>query len=83
MADDFAAHKTKNVRNLCWSRGYILVLHGGGATPVGQTPDTDLNQATRSEYAMRESHLLLQKMRDGVSVPSATHEESIEIMYEV
>lgn len=61
MADDYAAHKTRHVRNLCWSLGYILVLHGGGATPVGQTPDTDLNQHTRRDYAMRESHLLLQK----------------------
>ena len=61
MADDFSAHETKNVRNLCWPRGYILVLHGGGATPVAQTPDTYLNQPTRREYAMRESHLLVQK----------------------
>ena len=83
LADDFSAHKTKNVRNLCWSRGYILVLHGGGATPITQTPDTDLNEYVRRDYGKIESHLLLQKMRDGVSVPSAKHEECIEIMYEI
>ena len=83
LADDFAAHKTMNIRNLCWSRGYILVLHGGGATPITQTPDTDLNEYVRREYGKIESHLLLQKMRDGVSVPSSKHEECIEIMYEV
>jgi hypothetical protein len=38
FADDFAAHKTDNVRRLCWERGYVLVVHAGGATPVVQTP---------------------------------------------
>ena len=47
FADDYRAHKTENVWALCWSRGYVLIVHGGGATPVAQTPDTDLNEEVR------------------------------------
>ena len=49
LADDYAAHATENVEALCWSRGYILLIHGGGATPVSQTPDTDLNEHVRRD----------------------------------
>ena len=62
LADDYAAHKTDNVRRLAWSRGYILIIHGGGATLVAQTPDTDLNEHVRRKYGILESHLLVNKM---------------------
>ena len=61
MCDDYASHKTDNVWNLCWSRGYIRVLHGGGATPFGQTCDTDLNEHVRKDYGCKEASLLLEK----------------------
>jgi hypothetical protein len=83
MCDDYAAHKTKNVWNLCWSRGYIRHVHGGGTTPVNQTPDTDLNQFVRSEYGKKESRLLLEKMRSGQVVPKLKHEECMLLMLEV
>ena len=63
--DDYAAHKTDNVWNMCWSRGYIRIVHGGGATLVAQTPDTDLNQHVRRGFGDRESRLLLDKIRGG------------------
>ena len=37
FADGYRAHKTENVFPLCWQRGYVLIVHGGGATPVSQT----------------------------------------------
>jgi len=83
FADDYSAHKTDNVRNLCWSRGYVLMIHGGGATPVAQTPDTVLNEDVRREYGVIETRLLIDKMRDGVVVPKATPEECMLIMLEV
>jgi hypothetical protein len=83
LADDFAAHKTPNVFNLAWSRGYVLLIHGGGATPVAQPPDTDLNQHVRREYGIREAHLLIDKMRDGEVVPKLTNEQCMELMLEV
>ena len=59
------------------------MVHGGGATPVAQTPDTDLNEHVRREYGVLETRLLLDKMRDGVSVPKATPEECMAMMLEV
>ena len=43
MADDYSAHLCPAVFALCWSRRYVFIPHGGGVTPVAQTPDTDLN----------------------------------------
>lgn len=83
LCDDYAAHKTDNVWNLCWSRGYVRITHGGGVTPYAQTPDTDLNEHVRRTYGKKESRLLLDKMKDGQVVPKLTHEECMEVMYEV
>jgi len=83
LADDFAAHKTRNVFNLAWSRGYVILIHGGGATPVAQTPDTDLNQHVRREYGMREARMLVDKMRGGEVVPKLSNEQCMELMLEV
>ena len=81
--DDYSAHKTKNVWSVCWSRGYVRMLHGGGATPCGQTPDTDLNEHVRREYGNKEVHLLLERMRCSQVVPKLTHEECMLLMLEV
>ena len=83
LADDYAAHKSDNVWSLCWSRGYILHIHGGGATPVGQTPDTDLNEHVRRSYGDKEARVLMDKMRNGQSVPKLTPEECMNLMLEV
>ena len=83
MADDFSAHKTDIVFRLCWRRGYVLVPHGGGATPVAQTPDTDLNQHVRREYTARESAHIIEEMRRGVGVPKTKHTKCIDLMMEV
>ena len=83
LCDDYVCHKSKNVWNLCWSRGYIRLVHGGGVTPVAQTPDTDLNEHVRHDYGHKEAHLLLEKMRAGQVVPKLTHEECMQLMLEV
>jgi hypothetical protein len=83
MADDFSSHKGSNVWRLCWLRGYVFVLHGGGNTPVAQTVDTDLNQHVRREYSSLEAAALLRKMRTGVIVPSASEGERLDMLEEV
>ena len=83
LADDFAPHKSANVRRACWNNGYVLLVHGGGATPVVQTVDTDLNEHVRRAYAAIETRLLVDKMRSGVAVPKASQVECLEIMREV
>ena len=83
MADDYSAHLSPQVFRLCWSRGYVFVAHGGGVTPVVQTPDTDLNQHVKREYAALETAELLQQMREGVCVPRCTHERCMDLMVRV
>ena len=83
MADDLASHKTDNVRRLCWQRGYVLIVHGGGATPVAQTPDTDLNQHVRRNYSSKEAAYFLDEMRKGIALPRTEHTRCIDMMMEV
>ena len=83
LADDYSAHKSENVWSLSWSRGYILIIHGGGATPVAQTVDTDLNEHVRRRYGEKEAHILMNQMRMGVSVPKLSGEEAMNLMLEV
>jgi hypothetical protein len=83
LADDYSAHKSDNVWSLCWQRGYIILIHGGGATPVGQTVDTDLNEHVRRQYGNKEARLLIEKMRGGHTVPKLSQEECMLLMLEV
>ena len=80
-------HEIPNVRRLAWSRGYVLVIHGGGATPVTQTPDTDLNQHVRREYTADEASQLAYQSRNsrgsGKTVPKLSHEQIIDALAEV
>ena len=46
VSEDFGPHKTDNVWRLCWSRGYKMIPHGGGCTPVVQTADTSMSDVT-------------------------------------
>ncbi len=82
-ADDFSAHLSPQVFRLCWSRGYVFMAHGGGVTPVAQTPDTDLNQPVKRDYIAQETTELLAQMRDGVAVPKCQPELCIDMMVEV
>ena len=83
MADDYGPHKSDAVFNMCWSRGYVMVPHGGGVTPISQTPDTHLNQHVKRHYANLEAEELMSQMRAGCAVPCATKEDSIDMMYQV
>eukprot|EP00959_Pyramimonas_sp_CCMP1952_P422380 8848198-Pyramimonas_sp.AAC.1 len=64
MADDHGPHLSPLVSKLRWSRGYVFIPRGGGATPILQTVDTHLNHAKR-EYTKREGAALLRAMRLG------------------
>ena len=83
LADDFSAHLSPQVFRLCWTRGYVFMAHGGGVTPVVQTPDTYLNQAAKREYTALETAELLAQMWAGVCVPRCRPERCIGMMHEV
>ena len=60
-----------------------MMLHPGGATPVTQTPDTDLNQHVKRDYSVLESTAILDHMRKGMSVPKLDPTECVDMMVQV
>ena len=60
-----------------------MMLHPGGATPVTQTVDTDLNQHVKREYSVLESLAILDHMRKGMAVPKLDPTECIDMMVKV
>lgn len=41
--DSYAVHKMDEIRDLCWSRGYVRIILGGGATAIQCVLDTDVH----------------------------------------
>lgn len=82
--DAYAPGLTDNVQRLCWTRGYILVTHGGGASMVAQTNDTDHHQHVRKRFIDKQTALVISKARRaGGGLVDLTKEENIDIMIEV
>ena len=67
--DAFAPQMTDSVRRLAWARGYIVVIHGGGATDSTQTNDTDLHQHQRRLYTEKEIAEMLRLARLNLEMP--------------
>jgi len=61
--DAYAAGLTDNVQRQCWRKGYISMTHGGGATGVTQTNDTELHKPVRAAFVEAQSGLMLMKTR--------------------
>ena len=59
--DAYAPGLTDNVQRLCWSRGYVEITHGGGASSVTQTNDTDHHLWVRKRFIEIQTVRLLQK----------------------
>ena len=59
------------------------MVRGGGTIPIGQPPDTDLNEFVRANYSYKESAMLLDRMRCGQVVASLSHEECMTLMLSV
>jgi len=55
FCDAYSAHDSHEVRKLCWSRGYIMMYHGGGTTGVAQVNDTDLHYFISQMYLQCET----------------------------
>ena len=69
MADDHGPRKTEAVRRRAWQHCDVLILHGGGTTPVAQPVDTDLNQHAKRLYMAAETAELLKQMWHGKRAP--------------
>ena len=84
LVDDFGPHKTNAVRRLAWQRKYVVIVHGGGATSVVQTNDTDQNQHVRREYTELESiELLKQASTLEKKIPVLSHERTLDLFAEI
>ncbi len=63
--DAFKPHFDQLVVDVAWSKGYVVVYHGGGTTGVTQVNDTDCHGCLEKEYMEVEAHTLMhQQMLD-------------------
>ena len=66
MLDVYAAGLTDDVQRLCWGRGYIDITHGGGASRVAQTNDTDHHAHVRKRSIELQTETMIRKSRRGM-----------------
>ena len=52
--DAYAPGLTDNCQRSCWTKGNILMTHGGGASSVAQTNDTDLHLLARQRFVEKQ-----------------------------
>ena len=84
MLDAYAPGLTDHVQRLCWNRGYICVTHGGGASSVAQTNDTDHHLHVRKRFIELQTDLMIKKARRmGGGLVDLTPEENTGIMIQV
>ena len=82
--DAYAPGLTDNVQRLCFNKGYILITHGGGASAVMQTNDTDHHLWVRKRFIEIQTDRMIQKSRArGGGLVDLTREENIDVMIEV
>ena len=80
MADDFSAHLAPQVFEMCWSKGYVEITHGGGASMVAQTNDTDHHAHVRKRFIELQTELMIRKARRmGGGMVDLTTEANIDI----
>ena len=61
-ADDYKGHKDPRIFQICWERGYLLILIGGGITGAVQTCDTHLHLPMSTKYQHAEMAFLAEMM---------------------
>ena len=72
LLDAYSAHLTERVRRCAWHKGYVVITHGGGASSICQTNDTDLHAHLKRLYIEMEMADALEQMRLkpwGVPIP--------------
>ena len=63
LLDAFSAHLSNRVRMCAWHKGYVVITHGGGASSVAQTNDTDLHAHIKRLYCEMEMADAIEQMR--------------------
>ena len=75
--DVYASHLDADVRDLCWSRGYVLLFHYGHTTGVAQINDTDLHAALSKLYQDYEMLSMLEQQKICKSDISRSHQQVV------
>ena len=84
LMDAYAPGLTDNVQRLCWGRGYINITHGGGASMILQTNDTDHHEHVRKRFIELQTQRLITKTRmQGGGMADLDLRENIDIMIRV
>ena len=82
--DAYAPGLTDYVQRLCWPRGYIAITHGGGASMLLQTNDTDHHEHVQKRFIELQTGLMIRKTRmQGGGMCELTIEENIDLMIQV
>ena len=63
LLDAYSAHLSERVRRCAWHKGYVVITHGGGASSVAQTNDTDLHAHVKRLYLELEMADAIEQMR--------------------
>ena len=82
--DAYAPGLPDNVQRLCWTKGYVEITHGGGASCTAQTNDTDHHLFVRQRFIDIQTDRMIRKARGrGGCLVDLTREENLDIMIEV
>lgn len=80
----YAPNKTYAVFELCFSRGYLLIIIGGGLSGSYQVCDTHLHKGLESDYTNAEMiKLLALAERFPGSLPALEREDCIETLQQL
>ena len=81
VLDNYAVHIIPETRKALWSRGYVLVLMGGGITSFIQQNDTHIHRSLKNNYRSSECALMIEKLQPNKSkVPSPTQDEMMSML---
>ena len=81
LGDAYAPGLTNNIQMQCWQKGYQSFTHGGGASMIGQTNDTELHKPLRKGFSDYQEELVLQKtLNSGGGLKQCTDEENIMLL---
>ena len=84
LMDAYAPGLTDNVQRCCWCRGYICITHGGGASMILQTNDTDHHEHVRKRFIEKQTQRLITKTRmQGGGMADLDLRENLDIMITV
>ena len=73
--DAYSAHLCEEVKELAWTRGYVVAYHFGCTTGICQVNDTDLHGAFSREYQYSESlSFIHQQVMDPGNISRSRHE---------